>query len=211
MSKAAPTDAGSTTGRGTGYHHGNLPAMLEQAALDLVAEKGAHGFTLAEASRRAGVSVAAPFKHYAGKDGLLATLAVRGYREQARRFAAAVGSVADPVEQMAQFAAAYVGFAVEEAALFEITFAAGIDKQAHPELEQAGHEVLEVLQGPARALLPDPVEALSLIYAVGACAHGFAAFLSQGVFGDPRDHSAAQIEAVKARAREAARTLAGAY
>ncbi len=68
--------------------------------------------------------------------------------------------------------------------------------------------MLDVLQKPARALRSTPSEALSLIYAVAACAHGFAAFFAQGVFGDPRGRASAQISAVAARARTAARTLA---
>lgn len=194
--------------RGSRYHHGNLREVLEQTALDLVAEKGAHGFTLAEASRRAGVSVAAPFKHYSGKEALLAALAVRGYEEQARRYAAAVAKSNDPVEKMAEFAGAYVRFAIDEPAQFEITFSGGVDKRVYPELEQAGRHVLDLLQEPARALRPNPDEALSLIYAVSACAHGFAAFFAQGVFGDPRQRTGAQVDAVTARARSAARLLA---
>lgn len=190
--------------RGSGYHHGDLRNALETAALELVVERGAHGFTMAEASRRAGVSVAAPFKHFANREALLAALALRGYEQQAQRFAEAVGSAEDPVDQLAEFAAAYVQFAVDERALFEITFGAGIDKAAYPELEQAGGKVLEVLVGPARNLRRERSQALELVHAIGAVAHGYAAFVREGVFGAGAD----AVESAKAGARASAAALA---
>ncbi|HEY4457947.1 MAG TPA: TetR/AcrR family transcriptional regulator [Pseudonocardiaceae bacterium] len=183
--------------RKAGYHHGDLRNALETAALELVAERGAHGFTMAEASRRANVSVAAPFKHFANRDALLAALALRGYQEQARRFADAVGSAEDPVEQLAEFAVAYVQFAIDERALFEITFSAGLDKAAYPELEEAGSAVLGVLLTPAKQVRPR--RALELVHAIGAVAHGCAAFLNEGVF---------DADQARATARTSARAIA---
>src|ERR1700722_12764230 len=63
---------------GPGSANGDLVTALERAALDLVAERGPHGFSLNEASRRAGVSVAAPYKHFADREALLASLAAAG-------------------------------------------------------------------------------------------------------------------------------------
>lgn len=96
--------------RPTGQHHGDLRNALLRAALELVTERGPHGFTLAETSRRAGVSVAAPYKHFADRETLLAELATSGYREQRSRFAEAVSGSDEPVEQLASFASAYVRF-----------------------------------------------------------------------------------------------------
>lgn len=188
------------------YHHGDLRNALELAAADLVTERGVHGFTLAETSRRAGVSAAAPFKHFANKEALLASLALRGYHEQASRFGDAVARTDDPVEQLAEFAAAYVRFAREERALFEVTFAGGLDKTLHPELEEAGQRVLEALDAPAKALRADPHDALELVKAVAAVAHGYAAFLDHGVFGDPATASENVETSVKAAARTLARS-----
>jgi AcrR family transcriptional regulator len=197
-------DVVSESNRRSGYHHGDLRNVLERAALELVAERGAQGFTLAEASRRAGVSVAAPFKHFANREALLAALALKGYQEQERRFAAAVVTSADPVEQLAEFAVAYVRFAIDEAALFEITFAAGLDKASYPELEDAGRRVLDVLTVPATALRDDPSQATALIHAIAAVAHGYATFRAEGVFGTAQDAT----ETAECGARTAARILA---
>ncbi|MGX1673308.1 TetR/AcrR family transcriptional regulator [Streptomyces sp. NPDC055400] len=113
------------TRRPVGHHHGDLRNSLLRASLELVGERGPHGFTLAEASRRAGVSVAAPYKHFADRDALLAELAAQGYREQRNRFAAAVNGIEDPAEQLASFAAAYVRFAAEEPALLALPTSGG--------------------------------------------------------------------------------------
>ena len=190
--------------RPVGHHHGDLRHALEQAALALVAEQGPRGFTLAEASRRAGVSVAAPYKHFADRDALLAALAERGYVEQQRRFAIAIAASSDPVEQLARFAAAYVQFAAEERALFEITFSAGLNKARYPALAAAGDAVLDVLREPAEQLRGTADEALALIHAVGATSHGFATLLLQGVFGPP----ASALEPTRDRASAVARLLA---
>jgi len=65
------------TGR-RGYHHGNLREALIRAALDLIAEKGPAGFTFADAARSAGVSSAAPYRHFRDRQALLADVARRG-------------------------------------------------------------------------------------------------------------------------------------
>src|SRR5258705_12001489 len=69
-----------------GYHHGNLKEALIRAALELIAQKGPAGFTFAEAARWAGVSPAAPYRHFRDRDELLADFARRGFEQ----FAAAL-------------------------------------------------------------------------------------------------------------------------
>src|SRR5690554_1547560 len=71
-------DSGEGRGR-RGYHHGNLREALVAAALRLIAEKGPWGVTFAEAARAAGVSPAAPYRHFRDRDALLADVARRGY------------------------------------------------------------------------------------------------------------------------------------
>jgi AcrR family transcriptional regulator len=67
---------GSDGGR-RGYHHGNLREALIRAALELIAEKGPGGLTFAEAARAAGVSSAAPYRHFRDRDALMADVARR--------------------------------------------------------------------------------------------------------------------------------------
>ena len=70
---------GERRGHRRGYHHGNLREALIEAALDLIADKGPAGFTFAEAARAAGVSPAAPYRHFADRDALMADVARRGF------------------------------------------------------------------------------------------------------------------------------------
>ncbi len=74
-----------------GYHHGNLKEALVRAALALIAEKGPAGFTFADAARWAGVSPAAPYRHYRDREALLADVARRGFE----LFAAALAKAWD--------------------------------------------------------------------------------------------------------------------
>ena len=193
--------------RPSGRHHGDLPRVLESAAMELVGEKGLAGFTLAEVSRRAGVSVAAPYKHFADRDALLATLVLRSYEEQRKRYRAAMARAADPTEKLAAFASAYVRFAVDERPLFELTFAAGLDKRTRPELAEAGAALLGLLEAPAKAISGDDQRAHLLVLAVAACAHGHAVFVLEGVLDDHRN----PVRQARQQAASAARVLAAAH
>lgn len=63
-----------------GYHNGNLKEALIEAALVLFREKGPTGFTLSEAAKRAGVTPAAAYRHFEGREDLIAEAALQGYR-----------------------------------------------------------------------------------------------------------------------------------
>src|ERR1700754_277868 len=66
-------------GGGRGYHHGDLREDLVRAALELIKEKGPAGFTFADAARWAGVSPAAPYRHFRDREQVLADVAKRGF------------------------------------------------------------------------------------------------------------------------------------
>src|SRR5260370_11673280 len=66
---------------GGGYHHGNLKEALLEEALGMIAEKGAAGCTFADAARMAGVSPAAPYRHFRDRDELLSSIAQRGFEQ----------------------------------------------------------------------------------------------------------------------------------
>jgi len=67
------------------YHHGNLKEVLLEAARKLIEEHGAFGFSLTEAARLAGVSPAAPYRHFRDRDALLAEVAKSGFERFAAR------------------------------------------------------------------------------------------------------------------------------
>jgi AcrR family transcriptional regulator len=116
------------------YHHGDLKRALTSAALSLVAEKGPKGFTLTEAARRAGVSAAAPYRHFADKASLLATVAEQGFADLHAELVAAGDAAADPRARVVELGRAYVRWAVAHPDHYRVMFGAEIDKAAHPSL-----------------------------------------------------------------------------
>ena len=95
---------GKRGGGPRGYHHGNLKEALVRAALALIAEKGPAGFTFADAARWAGVSPAAPYRHYRDRDAQVGIAVGRDagleHRRVVSRLAARKSeiSLAEPVE-----------------------------------------------------------------------------------------------------------------
>lgn len=131
----------SATGaaRRDSYHHGDLKRALTSAALSLVAEKGPKGFTLTEAARRAGVSAAAPYRHFADKAALLATVAEQGFGELHAELAGAA-SAPDPKDRVVQLGRAYVRWAVAHPDYYRVMFGAELSKADHPGLAVAGEQ-----------------------------------------------------------------------
>jgi AcrR family transcriptional regulator len=114
-----------------GYHHGNLKEALIRAALELIAEKGPAGFTFAEAARWAGVSPAAPYRHFRDRDELLADVARRGFDAFATVLAAAWdGGRPDVFTAFDRVGKAYLHFAKTEPAYYSAMFEAGIPPEA---------------------------------------------------------------------------------
>ena len=104
------------TGR-RGYHHGNLREALIRAALNLIAEKGPAGFTFADAARSAGVSSAAPYRHFRDRQALLADVARRGFELFEERLNRAWNEGRpDPFLAFENVGRAYLAFAREEPA-----------------------------------------------------------------------------------------------
>jgi AcrR family transcriptional regulator len=183
------------------YHHGDLKAALVDAAVALIAERGLRGFSLAEASRRVGVSAAAPYRHFADRDDLLAAVAVRALRTFAD-MVAEEGGPDRPEQQLAAMASGYVRFAAEQQALFDALFNAELDKSKYPELTRAWMPIDARLDLVNEICPGDEATAAALAAALEATAHGYATLLRDGEYG-------AGPEAVRVAAdRAAAATLA---
>ncbi|ACL59978.1 TetR/AcrR family transcriptional regulator [Methylobacterium nodulans] len=106
-----------------GYHHGNLKEALIEAARRFIAERGLGGFTLVDAARLVGVSPAALYRHFRGREALLEEVAERGFAELAGRLGRALRGPGTPLERFTRMGEAYLAFAEEEpgyyAAIFE--------------------------------------------------------------------------------------------
>jgi len=110
-------------GKGGRYHHGDLRRALLDAALAVLTEADARALTLREVARRAGVTHAAPYRHFADKDALLAAVAEEGFRTltaEMREGLRAAGE--DPVGHLEALGVAYVRFALAHPAHFEVMF-----------------------------------------------------------------------------------------
>ena len=133
-----------------GYHHGNLKEALIRAALELIAAKGPSGFTFAEAARSAGVSPAAPYRHFRDRDELLANVARRGFEEfEAALKAAWMDGLPDPFTAFERLGRAYLGFARSEPAYYSAMFEGGIPLEASQDLRDAGDRAFAVIRSAA--------------------------------------------------------------
>lgn len=130
------------------YHHGNLREALVAAALELIARRGPAGFAFAELARAAGVSPAAPYRHFRDRAELMAELARRGFeRLSAELERAWSNGRPDPVTAIGRCGAAYLAFARREPASYAVMFEAGLPLDAG----HASDRVLAVLRRAAEA------------------------------------------------------------
>jgi AcrR family transcriptional regulator len=137
------------------YHHGDLRAALIDAAAELIAERGMRGFSLAEASRRLGVAVSAPYAHFADRDDLLAAVAVRAFELFYAALVPAIDEFSEPADRLAAMARAYVRFAAGNRPMFEVLYESGLDKSRHPEIHAAERPLDEAFESCVRALSGD--------------------------------------------------------
>jgi len=169
-----------------GYHHGNLKEALVRAALELIAQKGPAGFTFAEAARWAGVSPAAPYRHFRDRDELLASVALRGFNQ----FEAALARAwddgrPDVFTALDRLGKAYLEFARAEPAYYSAMFEAGVPPAISPELREASDRAFAVLRAAAEKLCaatpaPNRPPALMVALHIWAMSHGIASLFGRG-------------------------------
>jgi AcrR family transcriptional regulator len=169
-----------------GYHHGDLKEALMRAALELIAEKGPFGFTFADAARWAGVSPAAPYRHFSDRDELMADVAKRGFElfEQALSKAWDEGKP-EPIAAFERIGKAYLAFARKEPAYYSAMFEAGVPLNKNAELRAAGDRAFAVLRTAAEQIAARasdgkrPPAAMMALH-VWALSHGIASLFARG-------------------------------
>jgi AcrR family transcriptional regulator len=169
-----------------GYHHGNLKEALIRAALELIAKKGPAGFTFAEAARFAGVSPAAPYRHFRDRDELLADVARRGFEEFATALERAWnGGAGEPFAAFERLGKAYLEFARKEPAYYSAMFEAGVPHDTSPELAAAGDRAFAVIRTASETLIARMPQgkrppALMVALHVWSLSHGIASLFGRG-------------------------------
>ena len=136
-----------------GYHHGNLRQALVEAALDLIRAKGPTGFTLSEAAKQAGVTPAAVYRHFEGREDLIAEAARQGYEIFADLMDYAYQS--GQPSALAAFEAtgrAYLAFARRYPGHYIAMFESGISVNRTPELAAVATRARGVLEKAATDL-----------------------------------------------------------
>ncbi len=136
-----------------GYHHGNLRQALVDAALRLIEAKGPQGFTLTEAAKAAGVTPAAVYRHFEGREDLIAEAARQGYEI----FAAVMEHAYETggPSALSRFEAtgrAYLAFAAKHPGHYQAMFESGISMQRTPDLAHAAERARGVLERAAAEL-----------------------------------------------------------
>jgi AcrR family transcriptional regulator len=162
------------TGRPKPYHHGDLRNALLDAARALLEEESLADLSLRAVARRAGVSHAAPYRHFPNHEALLVELAVEGFRELRSEILAVAGQKGAESDRIAKIGAAYMRFVARRPALARLMFGPQLpNRERFQELGEAA-DMIGVEIG---AALHDP--ALGL--AVWAAVHGLAMLILENV------------------------------
>lgn len=174
--KAPPAAAVKPAGQ---YHHGDLRQALITWGTHLLDTEGPDAMSLRAAAKSAGVSPAAPSRHFGDKNGLLAAIAAQGFRDlmtmRTGRLADAPG---DASARLYAVMSAYLDFAAAHPARFELMFGTRIARADYPELLQAAEASFDLLRGVVEPLVAAPrrdgLSADELAFAVWASTHGLA-------------------------------------
>ncbi|GAA1087770.1 TetR/AcrR family transcriptional regulator [Tsukamurella spumae] len=153
------------------YHHGDLPSALVGAAVEILDEEGgANDLSLRAVARRAGVSTAAPYRHFSDRGALISAVAAVGYRDLATALTAAAPAPSGP-EDLADIAIAYVNFALHRTGLFRAMFAEPCGTE--PDRVEAVGAIKAYLSALVRSTLPASASE-DTATAVWALVHGLA-------------------------------------
>jgi AcrR family transcriptional regulator len=168
------------------YHHGNLKEALIRAALELIAQRGPAGFTFAEAARWAGVSPAAPYRHFRDRNELLSDVARRGFELFATALATAWNEgKPEAAAAFDRLGKAYLHFARVQPAYYSAMFEAGVPLHSNAELADASDRAFAVLRTASERLIAnmpalERPPALMMALHIWALSHGIASLFGRG-------------------------------
>jgi AcrR family transcriptional regulator len=194
------------------YHHGNLAKVLVDAAAALVAERGAGAVSMREVAKRAKVSHAAPYHHFANKAEMLHAVALEGFRRMDAEMKAAVGASKKraPYEQLSALGEAYIRFAARHPHYFKAMFNGAGPDASLPDPDQHGQKNFHVLVVMVQQCLgeqgkPSP-RVLDHVLAAWAMVHGMASlWVDRGMRDTPFENK--RIERLAKTISKTARSM----
>ena len=168
------------------YHHGNLKNALIKAGVEILAKQGVHGLSLRKVAKRAGVSHAAPYAHFADKQALIAAISTHGFKKLLAHLEAAIDPHPDdPQRRLVEGAWAYVQFAIAETGTFRLMFSDVLEKEteypAFVEISQQAFErVVQIVAACQTAgVLPNTAPDM-MAMVVWSQVHGMLSLLIEG-------------------------------
>lgn len=170
------------------YHHGDLRTALLSAARHLLEERGPDGFTMKDASQMAGVSVAAPYRHFSDRDALLAALSETAFQERGEEMEQILARHAEgSIEAIIEMGQCYVRHAVEQPGMFAVMFGSGDETEdKYPNLHQAADRCFGTLLAAISAFIKahnrSEEDLLNIAAQLWAMVHGTASLQIQESF-----------------------------
>ena len=180
------------------YHHGDLPRALLDAALHIVETQGTGALTLRAAARSAGVSQAAPYRHFTNKEAILAAVAEEGFRSLMTAIRQATAAGDGPLGRLRGVGIGYVTFATSHPSHFRVMFGREMaDRSASPGLRRLATETFNLLVDSISdcqraGLVRTEEPAADLALAAWSSVHGLSALLVEGVLDRPA-HEVAEM------------------
>jgi len=168
------------------YHHGDLKNALIKAGLEILAKDGVSGMSLRKVAKKAGVSHAAPYAHFADKQALIAAISTEGFRQLYDRVSVvAEENKINPSRQLVEAAWTYVQFAMDDRDRFKVMFSGVLEKEKeYPEFVMESQRNFQLVKMIVEAnqvsgiLRSGPSDLMAL--SAWGIVHGFVMLLLEG-------------------------------
>lgn len=187
-----------TTKPATPYHHGQLRAALLKAAVELLEEGGISNLSLRECARRAGVSHAAPYRHFADKETLLEAIAEEGFEMLLQAGLSAMKGIEDPRQRADAYGVAYVRFAFEHPHHHRVMFARPLKQMP----SNVGAAAFQLLVDTVAGVVGDEVDPTVAAIAAWTIPHGLSMLVLDGRIPNKYLGSARDIDRLARRVYE---------
>lgn len=167
------------------YHHGDLRNALIVAAAELIEESGSTDFAMIDAARRAGVSSAAPYRHFRDKNALLDAVAELGFLGLSEAGSAAVtGQPRGSAEAIIALGKAYIRFVTSRPQFYSLMWGDMSWREAPGEQEKLSgscfHALVDAVGAWCQANDRENEDVLQLSIKLWALAHGLSGIAMHG-------------------------------